>query len=90
MSSVVHPELKDFEYECDELGVPLFCWFEYEPAQIGAREPGSGIQLEPDYPATYTLCHAYLPGSDVDISPVLYPGLIRHIEEKMEDFCQGW
>lgn len=70
-----------YQYECDLLGVTLDCWFEYEPAQQGSREPMSGLQLEPDYPATWTLTHVYLPGSEVDIAPVLDGGLCEEIEE---------
>lgn len=67
----------------DDLGVDLECWFEYEPAERGAREYGSGIQLEPDYPETWTLCHVYLPGSDIDIAPVMSDKLIALIEEEV-------
>lgn len=65
----------------EDLGVQLQCWFDYEPAERGSREVGSGLQLEPDYPATFTLCHVYLPGSDVDIAPVLADSIIAGIEE---------
>ena len=43
-----------FNYMCDELGVELACWFEHEPAERGARSR-FGEQLEPDYPATWSL-----------------------------------
>lgn len=65
----------------DDLGVDLECWFEYTPAERGARERGTGLQLEPDYPETWTLCHVYLPGSDIDIAPVMSDKLIAMIEE---------
>lgn len=65
----------------DDLGVDLECWFEYTPAERGAREYGSGVQLEPDYPETWTLCHVYLPGSEVDIAPIMDDKLIAMIEE---------
>lgn len=70
-----------YEYECDDLGVTLTCWFEYEPEERGSREVGTGLQMEPDYPATWTLMHVYLPGSEVDISPVMRGGLVEEIEE---------
>lgn len=70
-----------YEYECDLLGVTLTCWFEHEAESRGAREIGTGLQLEPDYPATWTLMHVYLPGSDVDIAPVLMDGMAEEIEE---------
>jgi len=67
-------------YDCEDLGVELQCWFAYEPPSYGARE--AGVQMEPDYPETWSLVHVYLPNSNVDISPVLYPGLIGAIEDR--------
>lgn len=69
-----------FNYTCDELGVELSCWFEHQAAERGARSR-YGEQLEPDYPATWSLWHAYLPGSDVDICPVMRSDLVEEIEE---------
>jgi hypothetical protein len=69
-----------FSYECDDLGIDLACWFEYEPAEVGYRTR-FGEQLEPDYPATWSLHHVYLPGSTVDIAPVMNPALVTAIEE---------
>ena len=69
-----------FSYECDDLGVDLACWFEYEPAEVGYRTR-FGEQLEPDYPATWSLHHVYLPGSAVDIAPVMNPALVTAVEE---------
>ena len=69
-----------FSYECDDLGVDLACWFEYEPAEVGFRTR-FGEQLEPDYPATWSLHHVYLPGSAVDIAPVMNPALVTAVEE---------
>lgn len=71
--------LVSYEYECDDLGVTLTCWFEYEAAERGAWYEGQ--QVSPDYPATWTLMHVYLPGSVVDIAPVLREGLVEEIEE---------
>lgn len=69
-----------FTYMCDELGVELSCWFEHEPAELGARGRG-GEQFEPDYPATWSLWHVYLPNSDVDICPTMRSDLVEEIEE---------
>jgi hypothetical protein len=77
------------QYDCDDLGVELTCWFEYEAAERGSREAGTGLQLEPDYPATWTLCHVYLPGSDVDIAPVLLLSLVQEIEEWVVEREEG-
>jgi hypothetical protein len=73
-----------FSYTCDELGVELACWFEHEPANLGARSR-NGEQLEPDYPATWALWHVYLPGSDVDIAPVLSSDTAKAIEDWVAD-----
>jgi len=69
-----------FTYTCDELGVELSCWFEHEPANLGARSR-NGEQLEPDYPATWALWHVHLPGSNVDIAPILSSDVAKEIEE---------
>lgn len=76
-----HPDLISMDYEVDELGITLTCYFAYEPASRGAREWGSGLQLEPDYPATYTLTHAYTPDG-LDLSPVMRLDMIEGIEEE--------
>jgi hypothetical protein len=73
-----------FTYTCDELGVDLACWFEYEAASHGARSR-FGEQLEPDYPATWTLYHVYLPNSGIDIAPVLSPDTAKEIENWVAD-----
>ena len=75
-----HPDLISTQYEVDELGLTLTCYFAYEAASRGAREYGTGLQLEPDYPATYTLAHAYTPDG-LDLAPVMRISLIEAIEE---------
>ena len=85
-----HPDLEHFDYECDELGVTLSCFFEYEPSEVGAVERGTGLKLEPDYPETWTLCHVYLPSSDVDIAPVMSDKLIGLFEEAMAGADESW
>lgn len=79
-----HPEYVCMQYEVDELGVFLTCYFDYEPESRGAREWGTGLQLEPDYPATYTLAHAYTPDG-LDLSPVMRLDMIEAIEEHARD-----
>ena len=74
-----------FDYDCDELNSTLTCWFEYEAAERGSREPLTGLQLEPDYPSTLTLHHVYLPGSNVDIAPVLSFEVVAEIETWVAD-----
>ena len=85
-----HDDLERLEWECDELGVTLVCYFEYEPEERGSREFGTGLQLEPDYPATFTLMHVYTP-EGLDISPVMKTTLIDEIEEyAQEEFPRRW
>ena len=71
----------EFMYECDELGLDLKCFFEYEPAEVGAVEYESGLKLEPDYPEVWTLVSVFLPNSSVDLSGVLHPDVIFRIEQ---------
>lgn len=73
-----------FSFTCDELGVELACWFEHEAAERGARSR-FGEQLEPDYPATWTLHHVYVPGSALDLAPVLRDSLLEEIEAWVAD-----
>ena len=61
--------------------VELECHFEYEPEIRGAREPLTGMQLEPDQPATLTLVHAYV--GAVDIMPLLSFEVIDEIEREL-------
>jgi hypothetical protein len=70
----------EFMYDCDELGLQLKCFFEYEPAEVGAVEFGSGLKLEPDYPEVWTLISVFLPNSSVDLSGVLHPDVISQVE----------
>lgn len=85
-----HSDLEELEYECDELGVTLTCFFEYEPEERGSREFGTGLQLEPDYPATFTLMHVYTP-EGLDIAAVMKAGLIDEIEQWAADrFEENW
>ena len=62
-------------------GVQLLLYFEYEPPEVGSREPMSGLKLEPDYPARVTLVHAYV--RDVDIQPLLSFETIDALEEEL-------
>jgi len=61
--------------------------YEFEPAQRGSRERGSGIQLEPDYSAGATITDAevYDPRVKkwIGVDPELYFG--RDTIEKVED-----
>ena len=70
----------EFLYDCDELGLQLKCFFEYEPAEVGSVEPMSGMKLEPDYPEVWTLISVFLPNSTLDLSAVLHPDVISRVE----------
>ena len=82
--------LRHMPYDCEDLGVTLDCWFDVEPASQGAREPLTGLQLEPDYPETWSLVHVYLPGSAVDIGSVIYPQLYQAIEQSAFENASEW
>lgn len=79
-----HDDLAKLNYECEDLGVTLVCYFEYEPEEVGSREAGTGLQMEPDYPATFTLMYVYTP-EGLDISPVMKLNLIDEIEHWAAD-----
>jgi hypothetical protein len=80
MTAVDHTKegLLLLSYSTEE-GTELNCWFEYQAAERGARGR-NGEQLEPDYPATWALWHAYLPNSNVDLCPLMRADLIEEIE----------
>ena len=78
---VTMQHLHEFVWECDELGMQLTCFFEYEPPEVGSVEPMSGLKLEPDYPEVWTLVSVFMPNSDVDLSGVLHPDVISRIEQ---------
>jgi len=69
-------------------GGELECELEYEPAERGSRERGTGLQLEPDHPEFCTLETAKLNG--VDIAEMLSPEVVDFIEmmaiDRTEDF----
>ena len=62
------------DYSCDELGVDLECWFEYEQEELGSFD-------EPGYPEVWSVVHVYLPGSEVDIGSVLSDVFVERINE---------
>lgn len=58
-------------------GVELEVDGDYYKASKGAREKGSGVQLEPDEPATFELSAVYI--ADVDIADLLSAGRLEEI-----------
>lgn len=65
--AVIHEGLTSFQYFCENTNCVLECWFEYEPAEDGYHE-------------TWSLHHAYLPESRIDIAPVLSQDTMDDIE----------
>jgi len=65
----------EWSTDCDE---PIVCHLDYSPAERGSREPGTGLQMEPDEPEQITLGAAYL--LDVDILYLLCPQQVAEIE----------
>ena len=66
------------KYTHNHEGIEIECVLEYTPASIGARERGTGIPLEPDYPAFTELLEARV--ADVNILPLLRDTIIQDIE----------
>lgn len=63
---VPQPRPGQIEYLWDAgLSESVVCHLSYEPADRGASEPGTGMQLSPEYPAQMTLYAAYLRGLDI-------------------------
>lgn len=81
--------LHEYVFECDELGMQLTCFFEYEPAEVGSVEAGTGLKLEPDYPEVWTLVSVFMPNSDVDLSGVLHPDVISQMEQGAAEYFEG-
>lgn len=72
-----------FEYTLGE--VELACDLEFEAAERGSRERGTGLQLEPDHPARATLIQAYV--RDVPIYELLSEE--QHAEIETAFLAQG-
>lgn len=79
-----------FVYDTELCELPLECYLEYEPAQRGAREWGTGVALEPDYPETFTLQSVFIQGEHP--RPVEVTGLLsnRVVEEIERAFMDQW
>lgn len=69
-----------FRFEWDAgLSEDVVCHLEFHEEEIGARENGTGLQLEPDSPLHITLHAAYVRG--LDISALLADNLVKAIEK---------
>ena len=69
--------LTQFDYTPKGTDLQLECWLDYEEAERGSRE--GGLQMEPDYPATASLCYAEINGED--IAEILRESTTDEIEE---------
>jgi len=69
-------------------GGELECELEYNEAERGSRERGTGLQLDPDHPEYCVLETAKLNG--IDIAELLSPEVVDFIEmmaiDRTEDF----
>ena len=78
--------LEQFDYELN--GVDLVCHIEYTAPERGSRERGTGLQMEPDYPACANLWAAYADG--VEVTKILSDDFVMVIEnaflEQDEEF----
>ncbi len=63
--------------------------YEYEEEERGARERGTGLQLEPDYPESYTITATYLSGNGKTIEVDLPQSTIESMEEQLYDSMGG-
>lgn len=68
-----------FTYEHKDVPAPIECVLEYEPAERGDRERGTGLQLEPDYDAVAYLESACVGG--IEIVQLLSEEIVQEIEE---------
>jgi len=62
-------------------GVHFTVEYEYEPAERGARERGTGLQLEPDYDEQFYLVSVKVGDDAQDILEYLDP----HFRERLTD-----
>lgn len=69
----------EYSYKHPDLDVPIECTLDCEPPQRGAREHGTGLQLEPDYDASAELTSARVGG--VEIGPLLSDELVETIQQ---------
>lgn len=66
-------------YECER---PVTLHYEYTRAERGARERGTGLQMEPDYPSGVSLeaVETAVGERKVDLLPLLSPKCVESLE----------
>lgn len=57
--------LYEFEYDLEGYEDTLMCHIEVEEAVVGAREYGTGLQLEPDYDARINVFSVFDKGIEI-------------------------
>jgi hypothetical protein len=66
--------------------------FDYYPASKGAREKGSGVQLEPDEPASWDICTIKLRNGKIrplDVTDWMNEIMMGYFEEEVRDVVSG-
>jgi hypothetical protein len=77
----------EYSYKHPDLDVPIECTLDCEPPQRGAREHGTGLQLEPDYDASAELTSARVGGVEIitllseDLVYEIQSAALRHLQE---------
>ena len=66
-------------------GVDLEVSVYVEAPSRGAREPGTGMQLEPDVPEMISICAVMVDGSEQDIWALLSENVEEEIQKEVEE-----
>jgi hypothetical protein len=77
--------LREFTYELEGFEGELVCHIEVEPAIEGAREIGTGLQLEPDYDTNIIVFAVYHRG--VEFTATLSE---EQLDEIANAFAEDW
>ena len=77
--------LHEFTYDLDGFDSELVCHIEVEPAIEGARETGTGLQLEPDYDTNIIVIAVYHRG--VEFTATLSE---EQLDEIANAFSEDW
>jgi hypothetical protein len=59
-------KFKVYEFKANEFSTTLMCHYVYTPRVAGAREPMTGLQLEPDEPADVALYDIQVSGVSIN------------------------
>ena len=72
-----------YEFKLNDFSEPLLCHYVYTAAEAGAREPMTGLQLEPDEPADVTVYDIRVGGVSINeyVSNVLIDRIAEEIKQ---------